>query len=166
MKAGNLHIKAVGTTFNVLAYPDDDVIETTLVNGKVILEQINLNEKTKTIGTMIPGQHVKYKSQTGDILSANGKVDKYISWINGKLIFEDTPILQVAERLSRMFNVDFEIKDELKDYNYTVTLEDESLTQILDLMTIATPVIYKTLPRKKMPDGTFSKQKIILEKRR
>ncbi len=166
VKAGKLNVIAVGTTFNVLAYPDDDIIETTLVNGKVILEKINLNAKTKTIGTMIPGQHVEYNAQSGDISSSNGKVEKYISWTDGKLTFEDTPILQVAERLSRMFNVDFEIKDELKDYNYTVTLEDQSLTQILDLMTIATPVVYKALHRKKLPDGSFSKQKIILEKRK
>ena len=166
VKAGNLNIKAVGTTFNVLAYPDDDVIETTLVNGKVILEQTNSTEKIKTIGTMIPGQHVEYNAQSGAISSTEGKVEKYISWTQGKLIFDDTPILQVTERLSRMFNVDFEIKDELKDYNYTVTLEDESLTQILDLMTIATPVLYKTHPRKKLPDGTFSRQKITLEKRK
>ena len=45
----------MGTTFNVLAYPDDDVIETTLVNGKVILEQIKLNEKGKTIGNYESG---------------------------------------------------------------------------------------------------------------
>lgn len=166
VKAGNLNIKAVGTTFNVLAYPDDNVIETTLVNGKVILEQINLNEKSKTIGTMTPGQHVDYNVLSGNISSTQGKVEKYISWTDGKLIFEDAPILQVTERLSRMFNVDFEVKDELKDYNYTVTLEDESLSQILDLMTIATPVFYKTLSRKKLADGTFSKQKIILEKRK
>ena len=42
---------------------------------------------------------------------------------------------------------------------------DEPLFQILDLMTIATPVRYKALPRKKLPNGTFSKQIIIIEKR-
>lgn len=166
VKAGNLNIKAVGTTFNVLAYPDDDVIETTLVNGKVILEQINLNERSKTIGTMIPGQHIEYNAISGAISSTKGKVEKYISWTDGKLIFEDSPILQVAERLSQMFNVDFEINDEIKDYIYTVSLEDESLTQVLDLMTIATPVAYKILPRKKLQDGTFSKQLIMIEKRK
>ncbi|HZK97202.1 MAG TPA: FecR domain-containing protein [Prolixibacteraceae bacterium] len=166
VKAGNLNIKAVGTTFNVMAYSDNNIIETTLVEGKVILDQITHNGNTKTIGTMIPGQHVNFDLKTTQIQSTKGKVEKYISWIEGKLIFEDTPILQVTERLSRMFNVDFEIKDELKDYNYTVTLEDESLSQILDLITIATPVLYKTLPRKKLLDGTYSKQKIILEKRK
>ncbi len=165
VKAGNLNIKAVGTTFNVLAYPDDNVIETTLVNGKVILDQIKTDGKSKTIGTMNPGQHIDYCIQTNTISSTKGNVEKYISWTKGKLIFEDTPIMQVTKRLSRMFNVDFEVKEEIKDYIYTVVLEDESLSQILDLITIATPVAYKTLPRKKLPDGTFSKQKIIMEKR-
>jgi len=166
VKAGKLNIKAVGTTFNVLAYPDDDVIETTLVDGKVILEQIRLNESNKTIGTMNPGQHVEYNVLSGNIFSTKGKVEKYISWTTGRLIFDDTPILQVTERLSRMFNVDFEIKEEIKDYIYTVTLDDESLSQILDLMTIATPVVYEALPREKLLDGTFSKQKVILKKRK
>ena len=166
VKAGNLNIKAVGTTFNVLAYPGDDVIETTLVDGKVVLEQPSQIGKDKTIGTMAPGQHVTYSLLNGNISSTKRRIEKYISWIDGKLIFEDTPILQVAERLSRMFNVDFQVKDEVKDYTYTVTLEDESLSQILDLMTIATPVVCKALPRNKLPDGTFSKQRIIIESRK
>lgn len=165
VKAGNLNIKAVGTAFNVMAYPDESVIETTLINGKVILEGNKFNKKDKTIGTMTPGQHVEYNTLNGNVSSTEGKVERYTSWTVGKLIFEDTPIVEVSERLSRMFNVDFEIMDELKDYIYTVTLEDESLTQVLDLMTIATPMIYRMLPRQKLPDGTFSKQKIILEKR-
>jgi len=65
-----------------------------------------------------------------------------------------------------MFNVDIEVKDNIKDYIYTVTFVDEPLFQILDLMTIATPVKYEALPRKKMPDGTFTKQQIIIISRR
>jgi ferric-dicitrate binding protein FerR (iron transport regulator) len=166
VKAGNLNAEAVGTTFNVLAYPDQEVIETTLVNGKVVLYRIGQDGKSKTVTTMTPGQHVGYNIQTNDISSTEGDIQKYILWTEGKLIFEDTPILEVTARLSRMFNVDFEVKDEIKDYIYTVTFIDEPLCQILDLMTIATPIFTKTLPRQKLPDGTFSKPKIIMEKRK
>ncbi|MDD4189886.1 MAG: DUF4974 domain-containing protein [Mangrovibacterium sp.] len=165
VKAGNLNIKAVGTTFNVLAYPDDDVVETTLVSGKVILEQIKKNDKTEQLGIMKPGFHVEYNLRNGSVSGTEGNIEKYISWAEGKLIFEDTPILQVTERLGRMFNVDFEVNDEIKNYTYTVTFTDDPLDQILDLMAIATPIVYETLPRKKLPDGTFSKQKITLGKR-
>lgn len=166
VEAGNLQIKALGTTFNVLAYDDDDVIETTLVEGKVILNQVEQNGQIKTIGKMTPGQHVNYNLQTDAISSSEGSVEKYISWTDGKLFFEDTPLLEITERLSRIFNVDFEVKAEIKDYIYTVTFTDENLLQILDLMTIATPVNYNMLPRKKLQDGSFSKQRIVIEKRK
>ncbi|WP_159516880.1 FecR family protein [Sunxiuqinia indica] len=165
VKAGNLNVKAVGTTFNVLAYPDNNFIETTLVTGKVILEQEKKDGKTETIGTMKPGLHVNYNLLNGSISSTDGNIEKYISWTEGKLIFIDTPILQVTDRLSRMFNVDFEVKDEIKNYTYTVTFTGDPLDQILDLMALATPIDYKILPRKKLPDGSYSKQKVILEKR-
>ena len=165
VRTGILNIKALGTSFNVLAYPDKNIIETTLVEGKVVLEHPQGNEDTKVIGMMEAGQHLKYNIKTGTKLGTKGNLEKYIAWKEGKLIFEDTPITQVAERLSRMFNVDIEVTDNVKDYTYTVTFVDEPLYQILDLMTIATSVEYKIFPRNKLPDGTFSKQKIIIKKK-
>ena len=165
VKTGKLNVKALGTAFNVLAYPDDDVIETTLVNGKVVLEQNEADGKTKAIGVMEPGQHVNYNIKTGAVSSTMGNIKKFVAWKDGMLIFEDTPIIEVAEKLSRMFNVDIKVTDDITDNVYTVTFVDEPLFQILDLMTIATSVRYKALPRKKLPDGTSSKQIIIIEKR-
>ena len=163
VKTAKLNVKVLGTSFNVMAYPDKDEVEATLVKGKVVLEQ-NEGAQTKTIGSMVPGQHVSYNVKTGAVYSSQGNIEKYTSWKDGKLIFEDALITQVAEKLSRMFNVDIEVSDDIKDYIYTVTFVDEPLFQILDLMTIATPVTYDALPRKKLPDGTFSKQKIIIQK--
>lgn len=164
VKTGGLNVKALGTSFNVMAYPDNDEVETTLVNGKVVLEHYEEEGQSKIIGSMVPGQHVRYNVKTGAVFSSQGRYEKYTSWKDGKLIFEDAPIGQVAEKLSRMFNVDIEVSDEIDDYLYTVTFVDEPLFQILDLMTIATPVRFNALPRKKLPDGTFSKQKIIIKK--
>src|SRR5680860_577249 len=165
VKTGRLNVKALGTVFNVLAYPNEENIETTLVEGKVVLGQTENGSEIKSIGTMEPGQHVNYNLKTGVVSCTKGSVEKYIAWKDGKMVFEDTPITRIAERLSRMFIVDIEVADDIKDYIYTVTFVDEPLFQILDLMTIATPVSYKTLPRKKLPDGTFTKQKIIIEKK-
>lgn len=162
----NLKIKALGTSFNVLAYPDEDIVQTTLVTGKVIIEQIDVTGKVKTVGTLVPGQHVNFNTRTEELSSTKGDVEKFIAWKDGKLVFDDASVTQVAERLSRMFNVDIEVAANIKDYLYTVTFIDEPLFQILDLMTIATPVSYQALPRKKLSDGSFSKQKIIITKRK
>jgi transmembrane sensor len=166
VKAGKLNVRALGTKFNVQAYPGEEIIATTLVEGKVVVEQKLVNGNVKTIGTMEPGQHVSFNVNNKEVSCTKGSVEKYIAWKDGKLVFKNESLVEVTDRLSRIYNVDFEIADNVKDYSYTVTFVDEPLFQILDLITIATPVTYKSLLRKKLPDGTFSKQKIIIEKRK
>ena len=114
---------------------------------------------------MEPGQHVDYDISSGEIASSKGNTNKYIAWKDGKLVFDNEPITGVTKKLSRMFNVDIVIADEVKDYTYTVTFADESLFFILDLMKETTPINYTVAQRNKLPDGTYSKLKIKIEKR-
>lgn len=165
VSTGIIDVKAVGTVFNVNAYPENNDIVTTLVEGKVILEKQLLMGKAKQLVAMRPGQNVTYNFNTGKMKSAIGNADKYIAWKDGKLVFDNDPIEQVAQRLSRMFNVDIQVDDKVKEYKYTVTFVDEPLFQILELLTVATPIKFKALPRVKNPDGTFSKQMIRIEKK-
>jgi len=164
VNAKGLSVRVLGTKFNVMAYPDDNVIETTLVEGKVELDQ-QVGGRIKKIGSMIPGQHVKFNDKRGIVSSNMVDVEKYIAWKEGKLVFQNESITDVAKALERMFNVNIIVDDKVKDFTYTVVLVDEPLFQILDLMSIATPVKYKVLKRNKLPDGTFSKQTVIIEKR-
>ncbi|RIH64297.1 DUF4974 domain-containing protein [Mariniphaga sediminis] len=166
VKTKNLDIKALGTTFNVHAYPDENIVATTLIEGKVMLERKTYSQRKQTIGAMVPGQHVSYKPGTGEVFSSKGDIEKYISWKDGKLIFKRDSLVQIADRLSRWYSVDIEITDEAaKEFTYTATFVDEPLFHILALLKDAAPIDYRQIPRKQLPDGTFSKQKIIIEKR-
>ncbi len=165
VKAGKLNIVALGTVFNVQAYPGDDVISTTLVEGKVAIERTFSGGKSERIGTMIPDQHVTYNLISDKVFSTKENVEKYVAWKNGKLVFDNEPITGIADKLSRMFNVEIEIADNAKDFTYTVTFVNDPLFLILDLMKESTPITYKVFPRKKLSDGTYTKQKIRIEKR-
>ncbi len=162
VNAERLRVKALGTTFNVLAYSGMSGIETTLVNGKVQLEKIIDGHQVSTIATMKPSQRLVYNRTTGKVTSMQGDIKKYIAWKDGFLIFEETPIVDVVNKLSRSYNVEFHLDSMVEQYTYTVTLENEPLSQILDLMTIATPIRYNILPRTKNEDGSYSKQRIII----
>ena len=52
--------------------------------------------------------------------------------------------------------------EELSKYTYTATFVDETLPQILDLLTIATPIKYTISSRIKQENGSFSKRKITI----
>lgn len=167
VNAGDLRVAALGTSFNVMAYPDDNVIETTLVEGEVALGVSGRSFDVKSMISMLPGQHISYNKNTREAVSIKGNIDRYTAWKDGRMIFKNESIVQIAGKLSRWYNVEFEFRDqEVMEYTYTATFNDETIIQILDLMKSATPINYKILPREKLKDNTFSKQKIILEKRK
>ena len=166
VKTRGMNIKALGTTFNVYAYPDEKFVATTLVEGKVALERTIAGAPPQPMGSMFPGQHVNYDLKTGKMDSSEGDIEKYISWKDGILVFKRESIFQIANRLSRWYSVEIEIGDEaVKSYTYTATFVDESLWYILGVLKDAAPIDYKTIPGKQLPDGSFSKQKIIIIKR-
>lgn len=165
VKTGKLNVKALGTEFNVMAYPDDDIIETTLVDGKVVVEKTISANQTNQLGAMVPGQHVVYNINTDQITSTKGAVEKYIAWKDGKLVFDNEPISDIADKLERMFNVEIELADDVKYLTYTVTFHNDPLYLILDLMKDTTPITYTILPRNRQSDGTLSKQKIRIERK-
>ena len=164
VKTKGLDIRALGTVFNVKAYPEDNVVATTLVEGKVVIEKSLLENSREQVRELVPGQHLSYSINSGDIYLEN-EVEKYIGWKDGKLIFDNEPIRDIAEELERMFNVEIDIAENAEYLTYTFILMNDPLYLILDLMKETTPITYTILPRQKQSDGTFSKLKISIDKK-
>jgi ferric-dicitrate binding protein FerR (iron transport regulator) len=93
--------------------------------------------------------------------------ERYYSWKDGKLIFKKEPLGEVVKKLNRWFNVDIQIKDpELLDLTYTGTFVNETLSQVMELIALISPISYSISDRKEISSGTFSKRKIILSHRK
>jgi len=167
VNSGEIQILARGTTFNVLAYPDEDRIETSLINGIVELRKSIQGETAETLYEMKPTDHIIYDKITNEIFNTTINDDRYFSWREGKLVFNKEPMGVVIEKLSRWFNVDIQIKDpELFELTYTATFVDETLPQVLELMTMISPVSYSISNRKMVSPGTFTKREVILSNRK
>jgi len=163
VNAGGINIVAHGTTFNVCAYPEDDRIETSLIEGAVEVESFDSIKNTVFTYKMKPSYFAVYNKQSGKIAASKIDDNRYYSWKDGKLIFKNEPIGEVTKELCRWFNVDIQIIDSrLFDLTYTATFEHENLSQVMELLTVATPISYTISKREKMDDGTFSKQKVVL----
>ena len=155
-----LDVKATGTAFNVSAYPEEDNIETTLVEGKVILYERN---NDKEIKALVTGQCLKLISERNVYTLDSVNTEKYTAWKDGLLVFKNEGVEVVAKKLARWYNVDVEIANvKVKEFTFTATFMDETLPQVLELMTLATPVSYKLTRREKLSDGSFSKQKVSI----
>ena len=155
-----LDVKATGTAFNVSAYPEDDNIETTLVEGKVILYESKSNRE---INALSPGECLKFIAQKNLFTIESGNTEKYTAWKEGLLVFKNERVEDVAKKLARWYNVEVEIANvKVNEFTFTATFMDETLPQVLELMTLATPVSYQLTLREKLPDGSFSKQKVLI----
>ncbi len=92
------------------------------------------------------------------------EASQYIGWIEGKLIFRNESMEQVAERIGRWYNVEIIIEDkELLKYTFHATFIDEPLEEVLKYMAITTPYTYKILPRI-LDNNNLCQKKMVLVK--
>lgn len=163
VETGAVEIKALGTTFNVMSYPDEDRIETSLIEGYVELQRTGSYEKSIHLIKMKPCDLAIFQKSNNEFTVQTIGDDRYFSWKEGKLTFNEEPISEVAKKLSRWFNVDFQIKNiKLHELTYTGTFVDETLPQVMELMAMVSPVTYTISERKEISPGTFSKRKVTL----
>ena len=163
VQTSTLRVESTGTKFDVFEYDTYSAdAEVTLVTGKISVSRIT-SLQTELVTVMEPGQHLKYNPVTG--INNLTVVDPYaiIAWKEGKLIFHDAPLSEVIKKIALVFNVDIELKgNELKEYSYHARFEDESLEEILKLLKLSAPLDYLEVPRYSLPDGSFSKKKVII----
>lgn len=134
-KYGNVEVK--GTSFNVKAYSDDNSFATTLEEGI-----IEFNSNAIENGVVLnPGEHLA-KTPKGVLIK---KVDTkyYTSWKDGKLLFAREPFPDFIKKLERWYNVKIEYNDsDLDELWYTGTIEMESISEVMELISRAAPVSY------------------------
>jgi ferric-dicitrate binding protein FerR (iron transport regulator) len=163
VKTGDLQVVALGTKFNLLAYPDEDKIETSLINGCVKLLKSESDGKIATLLKMKPTDLAIYQKSDNEIFTRTISDDRYFSWKDGKLVFNKEPMGEVVRKLRRWFNVDIQIKDpELLELTFTGTFRNETLPQVMELFAMVSPIDYTISKRSESIDGTFSKRQVVL----
>lgn len=110
-------IEVIGTEFNVKAYNDEEIISTTLVEGKV---KIELDEIVKEL---LPSQQSNYNKLDGKISLRHVDVSKEIAWKYGGFNFEDSSLEDIMKVLTRWYDVEFIIENEaLQNLKFNGTL--------------------------------------------
>lgn len=145
VSAKGTEITVLGTSFNVKAYDDEDVIETTLVNGSVKVKPDVNGEMPEVF--LKPNETVliskKDKDDVRIELKKNVNTLLYTSWKDPKWIIQKETLESIAKKLERKYKVDIYIENEaLKQYKFTGILMDETIQQTLDLMRDTAPMEY------------------------
>ncbi len=160
--AGNLKVKVYGTKFNMNAYPDEEQIKTTLVEGKVTIIPGDSRKEYQ----LSPGYTASYTVENQKLqITKVDDMDSFSGWKDGKLLFHDEPFAYIIKRLERWYNVDIQLADSsLGAYSLYATFFDESIEQILDIFSRSIPIKIECPKRVKNPDGLYSKRQIIIKR--
>lgn len=136
-------VQVLGTEFNVTAYKEQSTVNTVLVEGsvslshesdpgnRILLEPGNKGSWSKTQGTM-----------------SVEKVDTllYTSWINGEIVFRDTPFSELLTKLERAYNVSITNKNaqlEERAFNARYNIKVESIEDVMEALKIIAPFGYE-----------------------
>lgn len=102
----NQKIEVLGTKFNVKSYPDESIIETTLVEGSIALQIENINKILK------PNQQLTYDKSKQKALLKKVDADNTISWTSGIYRFNNKKLEEVLVLLSRWYNLTVQFENE------------------------------------------------------
>jgi ferric-dicitrate binding protein FerR (iron transport regulator) len=155
----NLDIKVLGTTFNVIANEDEKTEEIVLQTGKVDV----YSKRGKQLAILAPNEQLTLNTDKQTVSKNEVIASQYTSWREGKLVFRNENMQQVARRLSRWYNAEVIINDPLlNDYTFHATFIDEPLDEVLKLISITTPISYNEEKRTSDTEGVYQKRRINL----
>jgi ferric-dicitrate binding protein FerR (iron transport regulator) len=122
VKVGNQRIKVLGTKFSVNAYPEDKIIETSLIAGSVEFDCSDMvNGKSKYM--IEPGNSLFYDKRNNTVTTQKIQSSYFQYWENGVYAFKEETFEDLAVKIKRIFNVEIVFKDKyLKNKKYTGTI--------------------------------------------
>jgi ferric-dicitrate binding protein FerR (iron transport regulator) len=157
ISAGSSVIKVLGTSLNVSAYPEEKYVEVVLHTGKVEFQMESGGEKI----VMLPSEKLVF--QNGKISKSITDPTKYNAWTQGKLVFRNDPMSEVARRIERWYNIEIVLADkELEKYSFRATFQDDNLGDVLGFLRMTSPIKYQITPSTLLKDGTYQKEKVTI----
>ena len=105
VKTGIQEIEVLGTQFNIKAYKDETSIYTTLIEGKVSIDN------TIKIELLKPNQQSVINRANRKIKISNIDVSSEIAWVYGDFIFNRKPLKDIMKVLSRWYDVEVKFED-------------------------------------------------------
>lgn len=158
LNALDTEIKVLGTVFNVRAYPEEEKIATSLMEGKVKLHVENGDKKSDYM--LSPGDKVEVlnrnrqfekksigaateKLEENDIAELvdykKNAIDKNKAletmWVENKLVFNGDPLTEAVKKMERWYNKTIVVQNENLDKQvFTGVFQERSCEQVLDLL--------------------------------
>ncbi|PSL34439.1 FecR family protein [Chitinophaga ginsengisoli] len=128
VKVGDMQVRVLGTHFNVMAYNDEQSVNTTLLQGAVKVQSAAGEALLK------PGQQAKM-DHTGNVKVAPADINAAIAWKNGLFSFNNASIEEVMRQVARWFDAEIIYPDGIPQDRFQGEIDRNSdITAVLKIL--------------------------------
>ncbi|MEX0363584.1 MAG: FecR family protein [Allomuricauda sp.] len=132
VNANNIQVEVLGTKFNVSSYPEDEDISTVLVEGSVKLSARNTDEVRGSL-VITPNQKASWDKITAEMMVTEVETGIYTSWINGRIVFKNSPFKNIRKKLERRYNVSIiNNNTSLDEKFYNASFDIETIEEVME----------------------------------
>lgn len=132
VKTADFQVTALGTEFNVSAYPEEDLITATLLSGKVRIEYDNLTRSE----ILNPNSQLVYSRSKRTATTAEADIADVTAWQRGEIVMRGMTADEIFTRLGRKYPYTFIYSPHsLKSDRYTLTFgADAPLHEVMGII--------------------------------
>lgn len=156
-------IKVLGTELNVRNYPQEDLMETSLIRGKIELtfddnnnNRVIMNPSEKLVISKsglsktnkdkpLPGEEDIFKLKR---ITVKDSSIAELAWLNNELSFVNKTLDLIANELEREFKITILFGNEaVKHYRYTIHSDNYSLDEIMHIIKLSKNINYRFISK-------------------
>lgn len=157
VSVGDAEVRVLGTHFDIMAYPDEHKIKTTLLEGSV---RIDRGEWKVVIR---PGQQALFSASSDHIKIEKVNADQVVAWTAGKLSLDNLGVKAIMRKISRWYDIDVEFEGPVsQDRFWGIINRQVSLLDMLKVMRInginAKLINNKIVVQDMAPTGSIPRQ--------
>jgi len=139
-------VQVLGTSFNIMAYGNEDRSSTTLVSGKVRVKQPGGGEG---FVEPEPGRQALFDRRTRRLSIEDANVDQAIAWKNGLFRFHETGIHELMRQVERWYNVQVVYKTDGNDQDFSgIVSRSKNIEELLHTLELTQSVHFQIEGRK------------------
>lgn len=138
---GNTETTALGTSFNVKVWPEENRTEIALVSGSVKVHHVN--DKTEDIWLQ-PGEKLTHDFQSNQFVVSSFNFLEVAGWKDKILVFKNASLDEFVKRMEKWYDVKFSIIGETnQSWSIDGEFRDISLEEIIKNLSFLYNIEYK-----------------------
>lgn len=133
----HITVQALGTSFNVRSYETDSLATAVLLEGKV---KVSASGEETILSV---NERATFDKRKQTLLADRVEALNFIEWKNGNIYFSNQTYNEIAQTLSRIYNVEIQFASEqLRPMRFSGTLGSSGIKNALDILSMTSPMYY------------------------